>query len=50
MLGTKFGQDTNNIGAAVLSQGPGDDFEGVSQGAVRELFLAFDGLGLLVKS
>jgi len=50
MLGAKFGQDTNDIGAAVLSQGPGDDFECVGESAVRQLFLAFDGLGLLVKS
>jgi len=50
VFGSKFSHHSDNIGTAVLGQSSGDDFQGVSQGSIRELLLTIDGLSLLIES
>lgn len=49
VFGSELGQHPDDVSPAVLGEGSGDDFEGVGEGAVGELALAFDEFGLLVQ-
>ena len=50
MSRSKVGENTDNIGTTVLSEGSWDNFEGTGESLVGPLVDSFDGLGLLHES
>ena len=49
VLGTEHGHGTNDVCAAILGQGSGDDFQGCGDLTIRQLSDALDIVGLLLK-
>ena len=49
MLGTEHGHGANDVGAAVLGQSSGNDFQGCGDLSVRQLGDALDVVGLLLQ-
>lgn len=50
MLGSEFGDGSDNINSTVLGQSFWDNLKGSSNSSVRELFKSLNGASLLIKS